>query len=121
MHLPSACDITSARVHTSLITTSSKVAEDTLFAQSEESIPVQEMHGLLLCASSMIKTVEGFQECKIPIHGCQIGVDAVSQIVALMSPPSQYKPRLRKYYANVNMHLYQLARLTNQLKENIVF
>merc|ERR1711962_1304235 len=116
-----SCDIITGKVHTSLITTSSKIAEDTIFAQSQESIPIKEMHGLLLCADSMIKTVEGFQECKIPIDGCLIGVDAVSQIIALRSPPSQFMSRMRKYYANINMHLYKLAELTNQLKENIVF
>merc|ERR1712089_45796 len=116
-----SCDIITGKVHTSLITTSSKIAEDTIFAQSQESIPIKEMHGLLLCADSMIKTVEGFQECKIPIDGCLIGVDAVSQIIALRSPPSHFKPRMRKYYANINMHLYKLAQLTGQLKENIVF
>merc|ERR1711973_412670 len=114
-------NILTKQVHTSLITTSSKIAESTIFAQSQESVPVKEMHGLLLCADSMIKTVEGFQECKIPLDGCLIGVDAVSQIVALRSPPSQFKPRMRKYYANVNMHLYKLAKLTGQLKENVVF
>merc|ERR1712089_77185 len=116
-----SCEVITGKVHTSLITTSSKIAEDTIFAQSQESIPIKEMHGLLLCADSMIKTVEGFQEYKIPIDRCLIGVDAVSQIVALRSTPSQFKPRMRKYYANINMHLYKLAKLTNQLKENIVF
>merc|ERR1712133_178566 len=103
------------------IATSSKIAEKTIFAQTEESIPIKEMHGLLLCADLMIKTVEGIQECKIPVNGCLIGVDAVSQIVALRSPPSQFKLRMRKYYANINMHLYKLAKLTNQEKENVVF
>ena len=99
----------------------SMLSEDTQFAKTEESIPSKEMHGLLLCASNMIKIIEGFQECKIPIHGCNIGVDALSQIVGLLSPPSQSKPRLRKYYSSVNLHLYEIARMTNQLKEYIVF
>ena len=101
-----SCDTTSNKCHTTLITTASKLSEDTLFSQTEESIPSKEMQGLLLCASNMIKIVEGFQECKVPLHGCHIGVDALSQIVGLMSPPSQYKPRLRKYYATINMNLY---------------
>ena len=79
------------------------------------------MHGVLLCASSMIKVIEGFQECRIPIYKVHIGVDALSQIVGLMSPLAQYKPRLRKYYSSVNTHLYQIAKLTNQQKENVVF
>ena len=69
----------------------------------------------------MIKFVEGFQECKIPINGCHIGIDALSQIVGLMSPPSQFKPKLRKHYASINMHLYKLAQMTSQVKENINF
>merc|ERR1711955_38490 len=116
-----SCSVTTEEVHTSLIATSSKISDNTIFAQSEESIPVKEMHCLLLCADLMIKTVEGIQECNISINGCLIGVDAVSQIVALKSPPVQFKPRMRKYYANINMHLYKLAKLTKQDKENVVF
>merc|ERR1712121_71244 len=73
------------------------------------------------CTSNMIKVVEGFQECKLTLNGCHIGVDALSQIIGLMSPPSQFKPRLRKYYASINVHLYKLAQMTNQVKENIIF
>merc|ERR1712115_345626 len=114
-------NIKTNEVHTSLITTPSKIADNTIFAQTQESVPVKEMHGLLLCADSMIKIVEGFKECKITLDGCHIGVDAVSQIVALRSPRSHFKSRMRKYYANINIHLYKLAQLTGQLKENIVF
>ena len=53
-------NITTGKCHTSLITTASKLAEDTLFTQSQESIPSKEMHGLLLCASNMVNIVEGF-------------------------------------------------------------
>merc|ERR1711895_176238 len=114
-------NIKTNEVHTSLVNTASKIADNTIFAQSTESIPVKEMHGLLLCASSMIKNVEGFKECNIALAGCNIGVDAVSQIVALRSPPCHSKSRMKKYYANINIHLYKLAQLTGQLKEDIVF
>merc|ERR1712089_12019 len=67
-------NIQTKEVHTSLITTASKIADNTIFAQSQESVPVKEMHGLLLCSDSMIKTVEGFQECKITLDGCLIGL-----------------------------------------------
>merc|ERR1712089_38349 len=60
-----SCNIVTKEVHTSLITTPSKLAENTIIAQTQESIPMKEMHGLLLCTDSMIKTVEGFQECKM--------------------------------------------------------
>ena len=83
-------------MHTSLISSLSRLTKDTQFAKTEESVPIRETHGILLCASSMVKTIEGFQECRIPLHGCYIGVDALSQIVALMSPPAESKPRLRK-------------------------
>ena len=114
-------NIKTKEVHTSLVNTASKIADNTIFAQTTESIPVKEMHGLLLCASNMIKVVEGFNECNIPLSGCNIGVDAVSQIVALRSPPGHSKSRMKKYYANISIHLYKLAQLTGQLKENIVF
>ena len=116
-----SCDASSNRVHTSLINTMSRLSEDTLIAKTEESIPAKEMHGLLLCASNMVQTIEMFQECKIPIHWCHIGVDALSQVVALLSPPHRYKLRLRKYYSNINLHLYEIAIKTNQLKENVIF
>ena len=89
-------NIKTNEVHTSLVNTASKIADNTIFAQSTESIPVKEMHGLLLCASNMIKIVEGFNECNIPLSGCNIGVDAVSQIVALRSPPCHSKSWMKK-------------------------
>ena len=114
-------DTKSNRSHTSLLGTLSKLCEDTKFSKTDESVPVNETHGILLCASNMIKTIQGFKECGIPLHGCYIGVDALSQIVALMTPPTDSKPRLRRYYASVNTHLYEIAKQTNQQKENIVF
>ena len=62
---------------------------------------------------------ERFQECKIPLYGCYTEIDALSQIVGLMSPPTKFKPRVRKHYANINMHPYKLAQITDQSKENI--
>ena len=97
-----------------------KLAEDTIPAQSQKLIPTKEMNEILRCASNMIKVVEGFQECKIPINGCHIGIDALSQIVGLMSPPSQFKPKLMKHYASINMHLYKLAQMTSQVKETSI-
>ena len=38
-----------------------------------------------------------------------------------MTPPADSKPQLRRYYASVNTHLYEIAKQTNQLKEQIVF
>ena len=80
-------NIKTNEVHTSLVNTASKIADNTIFAQSTESIPVKEMHGLLLCASNMIKIVGGFNECNIPSSGCNNEMDAASQVVALRSPP----------------------------------
>ena len=31
------------------------------------------------------------------------------------------KTKLRKYYANINLYLYNIAKLTNQKKEDIIF
>merc|ERR1711895_295716 len=89
-------NIKTNEVHTSLVNTASKIADNTIFAQSTESIPVKEMHGLLLCTSNMIKIVEGFNECNIPLSGCNIGMDAVSQIVPLRSPPRHSKSWMKK-------------------------
>ena len=83
---------------------------------SLEYVPVKEIHGLLLCTSSITRIVEGFQECNIALNGCNVDIDEVSQIVALRSPPSHSKSRMKKYYANIDIHLYKLAQLTGQLK-----
>ena len=55
------------------------------------------------------------------MDGCNIRINAVSQIVVSRSPPSHSKSRMKIYYAYINIHLYKLAQLTGQLKENIVF
>ena len=52
-------NIKTNEVHTSLITTASKIADNTTFARSQESVPAKEMHGLFLCTDSMIKIAEG--------------------------------------------------------------
>ena len=50
-------DVNSNRSHTSLIGTLSKLGEDTKFSKTDESVPIYETHGILLCASNMIKTI----------------------------------------------------------------
>ena len=99
----------------------SKLAEDTQINKSEESILDKEMHGLWLVASNMLKETWDIQETKIPIEAAYLGVDALSQVVGLMKPPHVLKQKLRKYYANINLHLFEIAKLTNQKKEDIIF
>ena len=31
------------------------------------------------------------------------------------------KPKLRRLYANINLHLFKIAKLTNQRKEDVIF
>ena len=68
--------IESNGAHTSLVITTSRIAYDTIIVQTNESIPPKEMHGLLLCTSTMIKLVEGFSECNIHLSGCNIETNA---------------------------------------------
>ena len=63
---PVSYNIKTKEVHTSLVNTASKIADNTIFAQTTESIPVKEMHGLLLCASNMIKVVETSMNATYP-------------------------------------------------------
>ena len=42
-------------------------------------------------------------------------------MVGLSRPPQILKPKLRRLYANINLHLFELANLTGQKKEDIVF
>ena len=104
-----------------LINTMSKLAEDTQINKSEESIPDKEMHGLWLAASNMIKAIQDIKETKIPIKAVYLGVDALSQVVGLMKPPNVLKQKQRKYYSYINLHLFKIAKLTNQKKDDIIF
>ena len=99
----------------------SKLAEDTQINKTAESIPDKEMHGLWLAASNMIKAIQDIKEAKIPIEAAYLGVDALSQVVGLMKPPHVLKQKLRRYYANINLHLFEIAKLTDQKKEDIIF
>ena len=114
-------NIKTNEVHTSLVNPASKIADNKNFAQSQEYVPVKEIHGLLLCTSSITRIVKGFQECNIALNGYNVDIVQVSQIVALRSPPCHSKSRMKEYHANIDIHLYKLAQLTGQLKENIVF
>ena len=97
LHPPCIRNIKSNGAHTSLVNTTSRIAYNTIIAQTNESITAREVHGLLLCAGNTIRFVEGFIECNIPLSGCNIEADAPSQIVALSSPPCNSKSCMEKY------------------------
>merc|ERR1712002_1018686 len=116
-----SCDANSDKYQTSLINTMSKLAEDTQINKTAELILDKEMHGLWLAASNMIKAIQDIKEAKIPIEAAYIGVDTLSQVVGLMKPSNELKQKLRRYYANINLHLFEVAKLTDQKKEDIIF
>ena len=60
------------------------------------------------------------QETKIPVEAVYIGSDALSQVVGLSRTPQAMKLKLRRLYANINLHLFEIANLTSQRKEDIV-
>ena len=97
LHPPCIRNIKSNGAHTSLVNTTSRIAYNTIIAQTNESITAREVHGLLLCAGNTIRFVEGFIECNIPLSGCNIEADAPSQIVTLSSPPCNSKSCMEKY------------------------
>ena len=92
----------------------SKLVEDTQINKSEESTPGKKMHGLWLAASNMLKAIQDIQEINLPLEAAYIGVDALSQVVGLTRALHVLKPKLRKHYANINLHLFEIAKLTNQ-------
>ena len=98
----------------------SKLVDDTKINQTEASIPDKEMHGLWLAASNALKALQTIQETKIPIEAVYLGLDALSQVVGLSRTPQALKPKLRRLYANINLHLFKIANLTGQKKEDIV-
>ena len=99
----------------------SKLAEDTQVNKTAESILNKEMHGLWIAASNMTKAIQDIKEAKIPIKAAYLGVDALSQVVGLMKPPHVLKQKLRRYYANINIDLFERAKFTNHKKEDIIF
>ena len=114
-------DTTSDRSRTSLINTMSKLVDNTKINQTEAFIPHKEMHGLWLAASNALKALQTTQNTKITIEAVYLGSDALSQVVGLSRPPQILKPKIRRLYANINLHLFELANLTGQKKEDIVF
>ena len=66
----------------------------------------------------MLKAIQDIQETKILIEAAYLGVDALSQVVGLTKPPHVLKQKLRKYYANINLHLFEIAKFTNQKKRH---
>ena len=99
----------------------SKLVEDTQLNKTDASIPDKEMHGLWMAPSNMLKSIHTIQETNIPIEAVYLGVDALSQVVGLTRPPQVLKQKLRRLYANINLHLFKIAKLTNKKKEDIVF
>ena len=67
-----------------------------------------------------MKALQTIQETKITIEAVYLGSDALSQVVGLSRPPQALKPKLRRLYANKNLHLFKIANLTGQKKEDIV-
>ena len=65
--------------------------------------------------------MQTIQETKIPKEADYLGSDALSQVVGLSRPPQSLKPKLRRFYANINLHLFEIAKLTKQKKEYVVF
>ena len=99
----------------------SKLAENTKITKTAAPLPDKEMHGLWLASSNALKSLQTIQETKIPIEAVYLGSDALSQVVGLSRPPQSLKPKLRRLYANINLHLFEIAKLTKQKKEDVMF
>ena len=99
----------------------SKLAENTKISKTDASIPDKEMHGLWLASSNALKLLQTTQETKIPIKAVYLGSDALSQVVRLSRLQQVLKPKLRKLYANINLNLFVIAKLTKQKKEDFIF
>ena len=69
----------------------------------------------------MLKSLHIIQETDISIEAVYLGADALSQVVGLSRSLHVSKPKLRRPYANINLHLLEIVNLTKQKKEDIVF
>merc|ERR1712041_43989 len=49
-----------------------------------------------------------------------LGSIVLSKVVGLSRTPQGLKPKLRRLYANINLHLLRITNLTGQKKEDIV-
>ena len=75
----------------------------------------------MVSSSNALKTLQTLQVTKITIEAVYLGSDALSQVVGLSRPLQVMKPKLRRLYVNINLQLFELANLTGQKKEDIVF
>ena len=94
---------------TTLLMTHSKIAGITKDSKLLRTIPLKESHGTFLAASSLVKIAQLMTELRFPIHAIYLGCDALSQVAALTSPPTQFEGSLQKYYSTINMHLIELV------------
>ena len=88
--------------------------------QKSTKLRPPEIHWLWLAVSNALKALKTIQETKILVEAVYLGSDALSQVVGLSRTPQALKPKLRRLYANINLHLFEIANLTGQRKEDIV-
>ena len=72
-----------------------------------DSIPDKETHGIWLAATNIVKAIQNIKEANISIKTTYLGVDALSQVLGIMRPPQVLEQTLRRYYANINLHLFE--------------
>ena len=85
-----------------------------------DSIPDKETHGIWLAATNIVKAIQNIKEANISIKTTYLGVDALSQVIGIMRPPQVLEQTLRRYYANINLHLFEIAKQTDQRKVDII-
>ena len=106
---------------TTLINTHCKISDQTKAGQLLSSIPRKESHGQLLACDAMLRIAKLMKELDIPLSKVFLGVDALSQLIALGSSPTRFHGVLRKYYVMINLHLFELAKMTGQQKQDCIF
>ena len=74
------------------------------------------MHSIWLAASNMVKIIQDIKEANIPIEAAYLGVDALSQVAGLMKPPHMLKQKLRRYYVNINLHIFENSQVSGPKK-----
>ena len=101
-----------------MVTSLSKIAGLNKDSQLLSSIPLKETHGAFFAVSSLMKVAKLMTELGFPLNSIHLGIDALSQVTALLTPPAHFTGQLQKYYSSINVHLYELAQITNLFKED---
>ena len=67
---------------------------------------MKETIGIFLAFSLLITMARLIGDMGFKLNSIHLGVDTLSQITVLLTPPKKFKGPIARYYANISMHLF---------------